>query len=348
MRRFACLLLACLLGGGANAAPPRFVVDPAWPPPLPGGWVLGEVSGVAVDGADNVWLLHRPRTVPPAARAHAAPPVIELDPAGHVLRAWGGQGAGFDWFESEHGITIAPDGSVWLGGNGAHDGQVLHFTADGRFLLQIGHPAGGSASNDTTRLGGPADIAVDAAADDIYVADGYRNRRVIVFDARTGAYKRHWGAYGGRPADAATSYDPAAPLPRQFGRPVHCVKLAHDGLVYVCDRQNDRVQVFHHDGSYVGEWRIAPGTRGMGSVWDLAAWPDAGQSLLLDADGSNETVHLLRREDGVVLGAFGQRGRGAGEFRWVHNLAIDSKGDVFTTEVTGGRVQRFVPDRAPP
>lgn len=341
--RLLAAILACLFSVAALAAEtPRMRVDPSWPKPLPHGWVVGQVSGVSVDAADNVWIIQRPHTVRPGEKP--APPVIEFDPAGNVLRAWGGPGAGYDWVQNEHGITIDPNGFVWIGGNGSDDGQVLKFTQDGRFLLQIGHPAHGAASNDTTRLGRPADVAVDPQANEVYIADGYGNRRVIVFDASTGAYKRHWGAYGRPPTDRPQRYDPHGPPPPQFGRPVHCVKLARDGLVYVCDRQNDRVQVFRHDGSFVTEWRIAPDTAGMGSVWDLGLWPDAGQSLVLDADGQNDQIHMVRRADGLVLGAFGSAGRKPGQFDWVHNLAIDSHGDVFTTEVHNNhRVQRFVP-----
>lgn len=334
------LLVLCGLTTGALAAdPPALRVDPAWPKPLPHGWLLGQVPGVAVDAVDNVWIIQRP-----VKDEHAAPPVIEFNPSGAVLRAWGGPGKGYDWPENEHGITLAPDGFVWIGGNGANDGQVLKFTQDGRFVLQIGHPAHGAASNDPTRLGRPADVAIDVAAREAYIADGYANRRVIVFDSETGAFKRDWGAYGHRPTDRPARHDPAA----QFGTPVHCVKLAQDGLVYVCDRENDRIQVFHKDGSFVTEWRIAPGTAGMGSVWDLAFWPDTAQTLLFDADGQNEQVHILRRADGLVLGGFGQKGTETGAFRWVHNVAVNSQGDVFTTEVGKGmRVQRFVPDHPP-
>jgi DNA-binding beta-propeller fold protein YncE len=353
--KFAPILAAAvLLASGAFAAePPRLQVDPFWPKPLPHNWILGQVSGVAVDAADNVWIIQRPGSLTADEKGAAlhpprsvccvpAPPVIEFDAAGNVLRAWGGPGKGYDWFTSEHGITVDPKGFVWLGGNGANDGQILKFTQDGGFVLQIGHPARGAASNDVTRLGRPADVAVDEAANEIYVADGYANRRVIVFDAGSGAYKRHWGAYGDRPADVAHRYDPHAPPPRQFGTPVHCVKLAKDGLVYVCDRENDRIQIFHKDGSFVAEWRIAPQTLGMGSVWDLGLWPDATESLLLNADGENNQVRLLRRADGIVLGSFGRAGRQAGQFHWVHNLAIDSHGNVFTTEVDNAkRVQRF-------
>ena len=340
MKRLWLALWLCSAAAFA-AEPPRLRVDPSWPLPLPHGWMLGQVSGVAVDAADNVWIIQRPATAP---KGHAAPPVIQFDPAGRVLRAWGGAGKGYDWFGSEHGVSIDPNGFVWLGGNGAHDGQVLKFTQDGRFLLQIGKPASGAASNDTSRLGRPADIAVDAVAHEVYIADGYANHRVIVFDSETGAYHRHWGAYGGRPADGNSRYDPQAPPARQFGNPVHCVKLSRDGLVYVCDRHNDRVQVFHKDGSFVAEWRIAPGTLGMGSVWDLALGTDPAQSLIFSADGQNNIVRVLRRADGLVLGAFGSPGRKPGQFHWVHNLAVDSHGNVFTTEVdTAKRVQRFTP-----
>jgi DNA-binding beta-propeller fold protein YncE len=347
--RLAGFLAVWLMSGAALAAElPVMRVDPSWPKPLPQHWVLGEVSGVAVDAADNVWIIQRPGSVKADAQHSPAPPVIAFDPAGNVLRAWGGPGQGYDWVGNEHGITVDAKGYVWIGSNGPADGQVLKFTQAGAFVLQIGHPARGAASNDVTRLGRPAEVAVDDAANEAYVADGYGNRRIIVFDATTGAYKRHWGAYGGKPADVMQTYDPLAPLPRQFGRPVHCVRLARDGLVYVCDRQNDRIQVFHKDGTFVTEWRIVPGTAGMGSVWDLGLWPDAGQTLLFDADGQGNRVHILRRGDGTVLGGFGRAGREPGQFHWVHSLAIDSHGTVFTTEVDGGnRVQRFVQATAP-
>ena len=337
----AALWVGCALAGEA----PKFTVDPHWPAKLPQGWTLGEVSGIAVDAQDNVWIVQRSIK---QKTAHDAPPVIEFDPSGRVLRAWGGPGQGYDWFGSEHGITVDAKGFVWLTGNGDDDAQVLKFTQSGQFVLQIGHPARGAASNDVTRLGRPTDVAVDVEAGEAYVSDGYGDRRVIVFDAQTGAYKRHWGAYGGKPSDAAQRYDPAKPPPRQFGRPVHCVKLSHDGLVYVCDRQNDRIQIFHKDGGFVAEWLIAPQTIGMGSAWDLAFWPDAAESIALVADGSNEAVHLLRRGDGRHLAHFGEPGRKAGQFHWLHTLAVDSHGNVFTTEVDGAnRVQRFMPDALP-
>jgi DNA-binding beta-propeller fold protein YncE len=315
----------------AGAAPvPLLRADPGWPLPLPHGWALGEVSGVATDAAGDVWILQRPATMVDRRRAKA-PPVIEFDAGGHVLRAWGGAGPGYDWFESEHGISVDAQGFVWLSGNGAYDGEVLKFTRDGAFVLQIGRPGQGADSRDTTRLGRPAGMAVDTAAHEVYVADGYANRRVIVFDSITGAFHRMWGAYGGVPDDTPR---------RQFGTPVHCVRLSHDGLVYVCDRRNDRVQVFLQDGRFVTEWVVAPRTGGMGSVWDLAFSADAAQSLVFVADGTNNVVHILRRSDGALLGAFGA----PGQFSWLHGIAADAHGDLFTGEVhEAKRAQKFIP-----
>jgi DNA-binding beta-propeller fold protein YncE len=351
------LFAACLLFSFAAAAAdtPTFQVDPFWPKTLPNNWLLGQVSGVAVDDRDHVWIIQRPGSLTEDERGAAltpprskccipAPPVIEFDPAGNVVQAWGGPGPGHDWFTSEHGIYVDPKGFVWVGGNGAQDGLILKYTRDGKFVLQIGHEGPSKGSNDPTILGRPADTRLDPEANEIYVADGYGNHRVIVFDADTGAFKRLWGAYGNKPEDAPHKYDPAAAPPRQFGNPVHCVKIAKDGLVYVCDRENDRVQVFHKDGTFVTEWFYDKATLGSGSVWDLGLWPDGTQSLLMNADGENNEVRVLQRSDGAVRGSFGRSGRQAGQFHWVHNIAVDSHGNVFTTEVGDGkRVQRFVP-----
>lgn len=325
MRIFALLALWLCWAGAAQALSP----DASWSPQLPKGWMLGEVSGVAVDRHDHVWLLHRPATAP----GTLAPPVIALDRAGHVLRAWGGKGAGYDWFDAEHSLTVDSADHVWLTGNGPHDGQVLEFDADGRFLRQIGHPgASKAASNDTTRLGRPAGIAVDRDEGEVYVADGYANRRVIVFDIASGAYKRHWGAYGARPDDASAAR-------RQFSHPVHCVHLSRDGLVYVCDRQNNRVQIFHRDGRFVAEWIIAPGTKPPGSAWDLALSPGEAEPMVLVADGGNGRLRVLRRSDGREGAVIGR----PGQFRWLHAVAIDSRGFVYTGEVTAHRLQRWLP-----
>jgi DNA-binding beta-propeller fold protein YncE len=356
------VVAALVLAMPAVAAdPPKFRVDPFWPKPLPHNWIIGQVGGVAVDAQDHVWIIHRPRLLTPAEAGAAqtpprstccvaAPPVIEFDSAGNVLQAWGGPGPGYDWPRHEHGIYVDPKGFVWIGGNLDGDGAILKFTRDGKFVLQIGHAGPSKGSNDPTQLDKPAGFSVDPATNEIFVADGYGNRRVIVFDAATGAFKRLWGAYGHPPSDAKTPpYDPKAPPSPQFGNPVHCAVLARDGLLYVCDRINDRIQVFRTDGTFVTEWFYARNTLGNGSVWDLALWPDAHQTWLLNADGENNEVRILRRSDGAVVGSFGRQGRWAGEFHWVHNIAVDSKGNVYTGEVdTGERIQKFRPVRGGP
>jgi hypothetical protein len=350
-------LPSALLLAGMAATPawtdeiPRFQVDAAWPKPLPNQWIMGQAAGVAVDAQDHVWVIQRPRTLtddekaltlsPPRSKCcRPAPPVMEFDAEGNLIKAWGGPGEKYDWPQNEHGITIDANGFVWIGGNGESDGQYLKFTRAGEFVLQIGKSGPQTNSNDTARLGRPADAEVDPGTNEVYIADGYFNRRVIVFDANTGAYKRHWGAYGKKPTDEKLpAYDPAA---AQFGNPVHCVKIARDGLVYICDRSNNRIQVFHKDGGFVKEFVIEKDTLGPGSVWDLDFWIDPSQTFLLNADGSNNEVRTLRRDTGEIVGAFGRNGRNAGEFHWVHNLAVDSKGNIYTTEVdTGKRAQKF-------
>ena len=272
--------------------------------------------------------------------------MIEFDRAGNVVQAWGGPGQGYEWPANEHGIRVDPKGNVWVGGNGANDGMLLKFSREGKFLMQIGHAGPSKGNNDTTQLGRPADTWFDAAVNEIYVADGYSNQRVIVFDSETGAYKRHWGAYGKPPPATIKppAYDPNAPLSPNFNAIVHCVKIASDGLVYVCDRVNDRVQVFRKDGSFVREWVHLKETRGGGSTWDIGFWPDREQSVILLADGENNEVRITRRADGEILGSFGRSGRNAGMFHWVHNIAIDSNGNAYTSEVDNAkRVQRFRP-----
>jgi hypothetical protein len=309
--------------------PPTYAVDPTWPRPLPHGWGLGEVAGVAVDARDHVWLVHRPRTLTAGRPAPYHP----------------------SWPEAEHGITIDHRDRVWIGGNGPHDHVVLAFTRDGRFALQLGEHRKTGGSHDTRLLGRPADVDVDPATDEVYVADGYKNRRVIVFDGRTGAYRRHWGAYGKPPATDGPlpAYDPHAPPAPTFRNPVHCVRIARDGLVYVCDRTNDRIQVFRKDGSFVREIFVAKDTRGSGSVWDLDLSPDRAQTYLFGADGENSHVFLLGRQGGEAAGRFGQGGRAPGQFHRVHSLAVDSAGNVYTAEVdTGQRAQKFRPASPPP
>jgi len=333
---------------------PQLQVDPFWPKPLPNNWILGQVSGVATDKRGLVWIIHRPRSLsdrevgaqqnPPWSKCcYAAPPVLAFDASGNVVRAWGGPGAGFEWPDVEHGIFVDDSDHVWIAGSGDKDSQILKFTLDGRFVLQIGRSGQSKGSNETANLGSPADINVDAAAREVYVADGYRNHRVIVFDSETGAYKRHWGAYGKPPTDIKLPpYDPASPPPQQFGNPVHCVRFSRDGLVYVCDRINDRVQIFRKDGTFVSEAFFERDTRLNGSVSELAFSPDPEQRFLYMVDGVNNEMRIVERATLTTLGRVGRPGRFAGQFHVVHNVAVDAQGNVYTTEVnTGQRVQKF-------
>jgi len=339
----------------ATVQAPYFEVDPFWPKPLPNHWVLGSTIGVSIDADDHVWIIHRPNTVDDNFKAAAvtpqvgrcctpAPPILEFDQQGNLLRHWGGPGQGYEWPANNHGITIDHKGNVWIGGNDAKlDTQVLKFTRDGKFLLQIGKQGVHNGSNDTEHLWQAAKIVVDPPTNEVYIADGYGNRRVIVFDADTGKYKRHWGAYGAKPDDANIGdYDPAAPPAKQF-RTVHCAIVSKDRFVYVCDRVNDRVQVFRTDGTFVKEAFYETKTIRSGSVWDMAFSRDPQETYIYQVDGVNEEVRVLRRDTLEVVTTFGDGGRQPGQFYGVHNVALDSKGNLYTTETyNGARVQRFL------
>jgi hypothetical protein len=346
---------------------PTYQVEPAWPKPLPNRWLVGAIAGIAVDARDHVWVVHRPSTLQPNETRsiwRAAPPVLEFDRDGTLLSSWGGAGTGYEWPDLEHGIYVDHQDNVWLGGGGEKDAQLLKFTRDGKFLMQIGRKGRNAGSNDIQNVGGAANMIVDRETNELYVADGYVNHRVIVFDAATGAYKRHWGAYGKRPDDsyftqagerlpspfsgavqhenAPSQYDPNGPPAPQF-RIVHSVRIARDGLVYVCDRTNDRIQVFRKDGSFVAEQFIARQTLGSGSVWDIAFSTDAAQAFLMVNDGTNQQVYVLRRDTLDVVSAFGHAGRWAGQFYGAHVMAADSAGNLFIGETyEGKRVQKFV------
>ncbi|MEO8049609.1 MAG: hypothetical protein ABI833_04265 [Acidobacteriota bacterium] len=362
----------------AGGEAPRFEVNPMWPKPLPNHWVIGNTIGVSVDSNDHIWIIHRAGSLEAketyqltnsARCCTPAPPVLEFDEEGNLLNHWGGPGQGYDWPLSNHGITVDYKGNVWIGGNGRgtppgstskkkegtpmedqtsanayyHDNQVLKFTQDGKFLLQIGKPGMSKGSNDTANLRLPAKLFIDKKTDELYVADGYGNRRVIVFDATSGKFKRYWGAYGHKPDDTNLgNYDPKAPIAQQFRNPVHCADVSDDGFVYVCDRVNDRLQVFKTDGTFVKEQIYDKNTLGDGSVWDVAFSKDPQQRFLYIADGANERVNIVDRQSLQVVSSFGDGGRQPGQFYAVHSVATDSKGNVFTTETyRGQRVQKF-------
>jgi DNA-binding beta-propeller fold protein YncE len=346
---------------------PRFEVDPFWPKPMPNHWVLGNAIGVWADEQDQIWIIHRGSDTLAATEkalelkagdcCAGAPPVLAFDKQGNLVRHWGGKGTGYDWPASNHGIFIDHLGNVWIGGNGPGDSHIVKFTKDGKFLAQYGKPnarqgpnnaqgqptfAGGS--KDPNNFGRVAKIFVDPKANEAYVADGYLNKRVAVLDANTGAMKRFWGAYGKPPDDANVGpYDPAAPPAQQFRNPVHCADLSNDGLLYVCDRLNDRIQVFRPDGTFVSETFIAKNTKSSGSTWDVAFSKDPQQRFLYLADGINNRIYIIERKSMQVLTSFGDGGRQPGQFYGVHSIATDSQGNIYTTETwEGKRLQKFV------
>lgn len=352
---------------GAAVQAPYFEVDPLWPKPLPNHWLIGSAIGVSVDDRNHVWIVHRPDTLvdnevgldlkpPRGVCCAAAPPILEFDAAGTLVGHWGGPGAGYEWPASNHGIFADHKGNIWIGGNGQQDSQVLKFTRQGKFLMQVGKSGvrrgeethegvswvGNSA--DPNAFGRVAKIFVDPRENEAYLADGYLNKRVAVIDADSGQMKRFWGAYGNKPDDARSGdYDPNAPPAQQYRNPVHCADMSIDRLIYVCDRVNNRLQVFRPDGTFVKEATLAKSTLGAGAVWDIAFSRDPQQAFLYVADGLNMRIHVLRRDSLEELTSFGDGGRQPGQFFGVHSIASDSQGNIYTTETyEGKRLQKFV------
>ncbi len=361
-----CVQPVAAQNGEAAGGVPIFEVDPAWPK-MPPKWVLGEVVSIAIDAQDHAWTLHRPTTVYPHQKGRAAPPVLEFDAAGNFVQAWGGPGEGYEWPESEHGIYVDHRNFVWITGNVGGDDQILKFTKSGKFVLQIGKRGQSKGNSDTRNVHRAADVVVYPKTNEVFVADGYGNRRVIVFDADTGAFKRMWGAYGNVPTDPpARAGGPggraggAAPVPedlQQF-RNVHGIAISNDGLVYVSDRNNMRFQIFTPEGKFVTEVFVRPdkseqvlGTRGAESMWGkpvtehyhrvatsrssvgrTAFSPDPEQKYLYVADRSRQRVIVMNRKTFDVLGTYGQAGQRPGEFFLLHHIAVDSKGNLYTAE----------------
>jgi hypothetical protein len=333
---------------------PLFEPDPLWSEVLPNKWVTGQVGGLAVDLHDNLWVFHRPDTIPDGEKAASlnppqaeccipAPAVLEFSTTGKFLQAWGAPGDGYEWFESQHGIFVDHKDNVWLSGSGKEDNQILKFTTKGKFLLQIGHAGKNRGSNDTENLGGPASLFVYKKTNELFVADGYFNHRVIVFDADTGAYKRHWGAYGKKPDDSI-KFPPRAqliqgPPPVGFNNPVHAVVVSNDDIVYVADRANNRLQVFTLDGQFIKEVFISRNTlQNEGSVHNFVLSPDKEQKYLYVVDGSNKAIRVLDRKSlEIIYSIGGHAGHNAREFFHAHSAAGDSKGNLFIGEVNNGQ-----------
>lgn len=353
---------------------PMFEVDPLWPKNLPNHWLMGATIGVDVDSTDTIWIVHRntpdqfvatteiglAQNPPLSECCQPGPPVLAFDQDGNLVRSWGGPGTetgDYVWPSSNHGITIDHMDNVWIGGNGPGDSHVLKFTKDGKFLAQYGKPDARKTgekdgrpvytrnSHDATSFGRVAKIGIDPGANEAYLADGYFNRRIAVVDAGTGAMKRYWGAYGNKPDDMVDlgRYVPDEKPAQQFRGPVHCSEISRDGLVYVCDRAADRIQIFRKDGTFVSEHIVASRTLSQGSTWDIDFSHDPEQRFIYLADGQNMKVYIIERKTMQVLTAFGDGGRQPGMFFAVHSIAVDSHGNIYTTETyEGSRVQRFI------
>jgi hypothetical protein len=375
----ACSLALVFLAARLTSAPvraasegnvPKFQVDANWPT-MPNGWVFGQVSSTAIDDKNNVWVLHRPSSVRPGQKT--GPPVMVFDEAGNYLRGWGGPGEGYDWPEREHGIYIDYRGFVWIGGYGNED-QILKFTQDGKFVMQIGHGGHKKTNQDTENFWRPAGMVVFPKTNELFVADGYGNKRIIVFDADTGKFKRMWGAFGKPPVDpvakaasdgesapsgakknADASRIPAKDLasddpgPDQFNV-VHDVKVSNDGFVYVSDRAGKRVQIFTIEGKYVDQiwidrWCELFG-QGCGNGQTAASTAfsaDPEQRFLYVASRSPARILVFDRKSLKLLDSFGRPGVGPGEFDVLHHMTSDGKGNIYTSEVEDGhRVQKFV------
>jgi hypothetical protein len=355
-------------GGDRDGGAPRYKVDPSWPKQLPNSWIVGQIGGMAVDKHDHIWVNQRPlsltddeigavpnpptRLTPRSICCAPAPSVMEFDREGNLLQAWGGPedptkcvAPACIWPANEHGIVVDDEDNVWVGGNGATDRMLLKFTTNGTFQMMIGGSFSGPADSlSQTTLGKPAGIFVDNTRNEMYVADGYLNRRVVVFNPNTGAFLRLWGAYGNPPVDLPAG-QPPDPNATYFNNPVHCVIVSHDGLVYVCDRVNNRIQIFDRQGHFQNQFVFDPATLGNGSTWVARLSVDPEQKYLIYADGENNVVRIVDRKTGTVLRTFGHNGRNAGEFHWVHQMGVDSHGIIYTGEVdTSKRLQKFVPE----
>ena len=334
---------------------PMFEVDPFWPKPLPNHWILGSTIGLAVDSRDHVYIIHRRDTFNERTEIGAAtdpvkadccipaPNVLEFNAAGNLVNSWGGPADDYDWPASNHGISIDYKDNIWIGGNARSDSHILKFTRDGTFLAQYGSPDAEIDSHSRESFGSVAEIAFDTDANEAYVADGYRNKRVAVLDMDSGKLKRYWGAYGNVPDDTNLGpFTPGEEPAQQFRNPVHCAEPSTDGYVYVCDRVNNRLQVFHSDGTFVQELFVKPNSLGDGSVWDISFSSDPEQQFIYLADGTNRKIFIIERESMEILTNFGDGGRNPGQFFAIHNIATDSLGNIYTTETyEGKRVQKF-------
>ena len=325
---------------------PKFELDKSWPK-IPANMKLGDASSIAIDAKDNVWVLHRPRTLQGDNAKMAAPAIMIFDNAGNYLRSWGGEGSGFEWPQREHGIHIDHKGFVWVGGNNCvgrdlpglkpvSDDQLLKFTPDGKFVMQIGRATHSKGNADTVNMQQPADVWVHRKSNEAFVADGYGNHRVVVFDADSGKFKRMWGAFGNKPLDnfgcppPSLKAVPDGPGPDQLSI-AHAIRVADDGLVYVADRENRRVQMFTHEGKFLKQYirHNAPFAR------NVALSPDAEQKYLYVGGGLD--IVILDRKTLELVDVIG----GGGLLGGGHQIATDSKGNIYVAQTNRG-LQKLV------
>ncbi len=340
---------------------PRFKVDTSWPK-LPENMVVGQVSGVSIDRDGNIWIVQRRDTVRnlPAGK-EAAPHVLKFSPAGDLLASWGGPSHAPEidgvnqWPVNVHGLFVDDRNTVWIGGNGAGDHVVINLTTDGKYIGQIGKRTKTAGNLDKETLGGPADAYSDGET--VFIADGYTNKRIVAAHAHDHSFKAYWGAFATRPdapsrvgdfdqSMASSDADGGANLEsRMFGDIVHCVTKNKAGEIFVCDRRNNRVQIFRMDEkgevSFVHNLPVAPETGGLRTASDVTFSPD--EKYMYIADMANERIWILLAETKQYLGYFGKAGKAPGEFTWLHSVVADSQGNLYTTEVNGGqRAQKFV------
>src|SRR5689334_4940776 len=338
---------------------PTFELDAKWPT-IPNNWVLGEVTSISVDRHDNIWVLHVPQSIPEDKRANAAPPVLQFDASGKLLTSWGGPNNSPEWLGREHGIFVDSNDFVWIGGRagwprqttpGVSDDMLMKFTMAGKLVMQIGRSGASTGNLDTENVHQATDVFVDTQAKEVYVADGYGNKRVIVFDSETGKFKRMWGAFGNPPpptfaANAAVPQPQTTPDgPPEFGLP-HSVKVSNDGIVYLADRINNRIQLFTTAGKFLRQVRLATLNNVTPVPAGFAFSPDKKQQYLYVVDSGPMQIIIYDREKMVEIGRGGVRGPKVGEFDIVHHMAADSKGNIYGAEiVTNRRAQRFVLSR---